>query len=634
MGLLAARAGRSTLIVSTDPAPSLGDALEQRLTRRPRPVRGVPRLEAVEVDAPAALAEWLAGRRARLEAIALRGTWLDRDDVTRLLRLSLPGIDEIAGLLQIGGFAASGRYEHIIVDTAPTGHLLRMLGMPAILEAVAELFDRMQAKHRTMVEALGGGWTPDDADALLYEIDAEARRLGALLRDPRRCRMTWITLPERLATEETIDALRALGEQHIMVDRVIVNRMTPAPRRSCPWCERRRSLERQAIRVLSRRLEGSNAVIGSVPAVLTEPRGIRALRGIARQLAGRPMRVAARPAGRGRLIATVDTAGASLPLREIVPPGAALVLFGGKGGVGKTTCAAAAALAVARSAPGRRVLLLSADPAHSLGDALATPVSNLPRRLAGGPPNLLVRELAAAEAFEVLRARFARGVDELVLRIGGSAGDGQAFRDLLDLAPPGVDELVAILDVTETLSGGDGPAAADLVLVDTAPTGHALRLLAMPALVHDWVKAMMAILLKYQTVTGLGDLGAALLRLSRGLGRLRTLLGDARRTRFVVVTRAAALPRVETARLLDRLDAASIAAPLIIVNAVGAGPCVRCQAERAQQRTELRALARSLSRRPGPLLLLAPAIAPPPTGQTSLHQFFQRWRRFAGPVRG
>ena len=74
----------------------------------------------------------------------------------------------------------------------------------------------------------------------------------------------------------------------------------------------------------------------------------------------------------------------------------------------------------------------------------------------------------------------------------------------------------------------------------------------MPALVHDWVKAVMAILLKYQPVIGVGELGAVLLRLSQGLGRLRALLTDPARTRFVVVTRPAALPRAETVRLAAR----------------------------------------------------------------------------------
>ena len=137
MGVSAARAGHRTLVVSTDPAPSLGDALRQPLGASPRRVKGISRLEAVEVDAPAALERWIAARRELLEEIALRGTWLDRDDVARLLRLSLPGIDEIAALLELADFSASGKYDCLIVDTAPTGHMLRMLAMPALLGGMA-----------------------------------------------------------------------------------------------------------------------------------------------------------------------------------------------------------------------------------------------------------------------------------------------------------------------------------------------------------------------------------------------------------------------------------------------------------------------------------------------------------------
>jgi arsenite-transporting ATPase len=635
MGLLAARTGRTTLIVSTDPAPSLGDALKQRLTRVPRPVHGVAHLHAVEVDAARALASWLERRRALLEQIALRGTWLDADDVARLLRLSLPGIDEIAGLLQLGEFAHSGRYDHIIVDTAPTGHLLRMLGMPAVLEGLALVFDRMQAKHRTMVEALRGRWTPDAADALLRGIDEQARRLGAILRDPTRCLVGWVTLPERMAIEETSDALRVLNGQHITVDRVIVNRITPPPRTPCRWCAGRRRIEREAFVALEQRVEMTGLAIGTLPAVEREPRGIASLRALGRHLekrGGRPSRRAGRFAP---FTASLPTGAEPVEATAIVPGGTGLVLFGGKGGVGKTTCAAAAAIDVALSSPDLRVLLLSADPAHSVGDVLDAPVCDDPHPIPGGPPNLLVRELDAGKAFAALRDRLAEGIEDLFLRVGGSAADRQAMRDVLELAPPGVDELAAIIDVTEALDGTGSAPRCDLIVIDTAPTGHAFRLLEMPGLVHDWVRTVMAILLKYEPVVRIGALGAVLLRLSKGLGRLRALLGDAARTRFVVVTRAAALPRAETVRLLERLHAASIAAPLVIVNAVGAGTCSRCRGERRRQQEEVLALARKLTRRGAskPLLLLAPAMVPPPSGAPSLRGFLRQWRTSPGSGR-
>ena len=134
IAVTSAAAGHRTLVISTDPAPSLGDVFEQRLSGVPRRVplpHGV--LYAVEIDAARALERWLSVRRESFERIVLRGTWLDREDVSRLLRLSLPGIDELAALLEIERIAHAGRYESVVVDTAPTGHTLRMLTMPQSL---------------------------------------------------------------------------------------------------------------------------------------------------------------------------------------------------------------------------------------------------------------------------------------------------------------------------------------------------------------------------------------------------------------------------------------------------------------------------------------------------------------------
>jgi len=439
-------------------------------------------------------------------------------------------------------------------------------------------------------------------------------------------------LPEAMAIQETDDGLRALDEERIAVDRVIVNRMTPAPGRPCDWCDGRRRLERTALQALRRRLRNSDVIISSVPASVAEPRGTRALTAVARHLS---REIGAQPpprAGRRRrLVAPLAVTSSVLERSALLPAGTALVLVGGKGGVGKTTCAAALAIDTAVRSPDRRVLLLSTDPAHSLGDVLRQDVADDPRPIPGGPANVSVRELDASRGFAALRDRFARGIEELMQRVGGSAGDRQVLHDLLDLAPPGVDELVAIVEVIEALDVDAGPAAVDLIVIDTAPTGHALRLLEMPALFHDWVKAVMGILLKYQPVIGVGDLGAALLRLSRGLGQLRALLTDAARTRFMVVTRAAALPRAETVRLLARLDAAGIAVPIVLVNAVGAGTCPRCRAEGARHYKEISALARGLPtvRGTSPSLILAPATTPPPSGWRDLRSFFGEWRRLA-----
>src|SRR5262249_34974841 len=157
--------------------------------------------------------------------------------------------------------------------------------------------------------------------------------------------------------------------------------------------------------------------------------------------------------------------------------------FGGKGGVGKTTVSAAAALHLARAHPDRRVLLLSTDPAHSLADVFA--VRGNIARPDGAPRNLTIRELDAARAFAERRQQNELALGEVASAFGASAGGesasgitvrgpSAAASRLIELAPPGIDELFGMLSVVEARD------AYDLVVVDTAPTGHALRLLEMP----------------------------------------------------------------------------------------------------------------------------------------------------------
>ena len=627
MAIAAALGGSRTLVISTDPAPSLGDALKRRLHGEPTriPLRRA-RLDAVEVHAAAALERWIDVRRDALEQIALRGTWLDHEDIARLLRLSLPGIDELAALFEIVRFGALGRYDLIVVDTAPTGHTLRMLAMPDTLRAVARVFDAMQSKHRVMVEALRGSWSPDAEDAVIDELDRDGRELRALLRDPERVRMSLVTLPEPMAVEETADAAAALRAAEIPLAGVLVNRVTPRRERACGWCDRRREMDRRTVAAIRRRLRGVALV--EVAARNPEPIGTRALGEIGREIQARSAQVPAR-ARRvdGRWRAPLGRA-TRANLLSFLPPGdTRLVLFGGKGGVGKTTCAAAAAIAIARQVPLRRVLIVSTDPAHSLADALGSPLADVAVRVRNAPPNLLAREMDASAGFRAVRARYAEAVDELFDRLsrGGAVGldaghDRRVMQGLIDLAPPGIDELAGVIEVTDTIESHTN----DLVIMDTAPSGHALRLLEMPALVQDWTKALMSILLKYQPVVRLGEFGATLVKLSQGLGRLRALLADPHRAAFIVVTRGAALPRAETMRLLASLAGMRVHVPVVIVNAVGRGTCHACRDEARAEAREIAALQRELgNRRP---TILAPAELPPPHAPARLRGWYGQWR--------
>jgi arsenite-transporting ATPase len=583
-------------------------------------------LYAAEIDGPAALDRWLATRRRVLEQIALRGTWLDAEDVSTLLRLSLPGVDEMAALLEIARFGNDRRFDLIIVDTAPTGHTLRMLTMPEMLRRVAAVFDRMQAKHRVMVEALTGAYVADHADALIADIDRQGGDLAALLRDGESTRVSWVTLPEGLSVEETLPAATALADGRIPLRDVIVNRLTPPAPDRCRWCAARRAIEVRSVARLRAGLPHVPTI--EVAARATEPRGVRMLKEI-----GSEIEAARRVLGFHARSAEVPRAPIVSPLLHATPPAlferpaSRVVLFGGKGGVGKTTCAAATALLLAATSD-RPVLLLSTDPAHSLGDVLGQPIGDIPRRLRGGPANLTVREIDAAGELDRIRARYAEGIDALfdrLVRRTSSAvqidvrRDREAMQGLIELAPPGIDELAAVVEVVDAIQTD----AVHTLVIDTAPTGHALRLLEMPELVHDWTKALMSILLKYQPLTGIEEFGPALVTLSQGLGRLRALLTDPSKTSFIVVTRGAALPREETADLMRQLARLKIDVPTVVINAVGRGTCRRCRSEARVEQRHIKAMSREI---PGPAsIVIAPAELPPPQGPTSLRRWAKRW---------
>ncbi|HEX2224581.1 MAG TPA: TRC40/GET3/ArsA family transport-energizing ATPase, partial [Thermoanaerobaculia bacterium] len=474
----------------------------------------------------------------------------------------------------------------------------------------------------------GGGYRRDSADALVEEIEREGKALEESLHDPARATVVWVTLPEALPVAETRDAVAALEGEGIPVREILVNRVTPEEAESCPVCRERRLAEMGAIEEIREAFAGRE--LRFLPAQEREPRGLAALRrlgapgscGMAGWLEGALSRASAR--GRVGDGAFEDAGkGATAPswFERFAPPGARLLLFGGKGGVGKTTCAAATALTLAQEQPERRLLLISTDPAHSLGDALATPMGDEARPVPGAPPGLRVRELDAARVFAAWRDRHRETVGEA---LGSFSSEGEALAaDLLDAPPPGLDELVALSTLLDAVLG-PGAAPIDLVIVDTAPTGHALRLLEMPALALAWDHAMLSLLLKYREAVGLGDLAAELVELSRSLKRFQALLADPARTRFVAVTRAAELPRRETVRLLDALRELSIEVPAVVVNATTqTNPdCRFCAAAGGLQKREVRALAAAVECD----IIETPAVYPPPRGAAALAAWARTWK--------
>src|SRR5262249_21057498 len=267
-------------------------------------------LTAVELDAPRAFARWLGDHRAALGDVLEHGTWLDRDDVDSLLDLALPGVDELVGLLEIGRLARAGPtrrpgaaeqgsarhaekapavatpYDLVVVDTAPTGHTLRLLAAPRTVAAVATLLDDLQAEHRVIRQQLARAGRPEAADRLIELLAAQAEELAQPLRASGRTPFHWVTLPEALSVAESEDGVRALDVFGIAINCIVVNRVTPGGD-PCPICDRRRADERRIMADVRRRLARGRH-LRVVSASGHEPRGVRALASVGRALLATP----------------------------------------------------------------------------------------------------------------------------------------------------------------------------------------------------------------------------------------------------------------------------------------------------------------------------------------------------------
>jgi arsenite-transporting ATPase len=318
--------------------------------------------------------------------------------------------------------------------------------------------------------------------------------------------------------------------------------------------------------------------------------------------------------------------GAGTPAESLAPlRGVRLIFVAGKGGVGKSTVASTLALRLARANANDPILLLSTDPAHSLGDALGQPLGDRPEAIRGGPANLRVREVDAAQALKSRRVRLEAALDEIgrAVGVGGIAGGERGAAALLDLAPPGIDELfglVSLIDASEEFAR---------VVIDTAPTGHALRLLETPDAAASWVRLLMQVLLKYRAIVRPGQLASELVDLSRSLRTLQERLRNPSDTVFIVVARAARVPAAETVRLAGRLRRLRLAPRLVVVNAMTLAPgrCPRCRANaRVEQREAARLGRQALCRRGRCVIIHTPLAAPPMKGAAALEQWGATWR--------
>jgi arsenite-transporting ATPase len=248
--------GQETLLVSTDPAHSLSDSLGVALESDPTPVRD--RLHAAEIDPETRTPVYEQMFSTLAGEFEEAGLPLDPEDVEELFAAGIaPGSDEIAALDVVMEFAESERWDYVVLDTAPTGHTLRLLQLPEVIETVMEKTMDVRGDVRRMADSArrmffgptysAFGRREDDPDDEFAALRARMEYAGEVLRDPERTEFRVVLVPEAMAISETDRLVDRLAEFEVPVGRLVVNRVLTDVDESCDRCRTRRDLHRQRL---------------------------------------------------------------------------------------------------------------------------------------------------------------------------------------------------------------------------------------------------------------------------------------------------------------------------------------------------------------------------------------------------
>ena len=487
-----ADAGKRVLLVSTDPASNLDEVLQTKLSNHPTAVAAVPNLFAMNLDPQAIAAEYrermIGPYRTLLPPAAVASM---EEQFSGSCTLEIATFDEFSKLL--GNPQETAGFDHVLFDTAPTGHTLRLLTLPSAWSG----FMQTNTTGTSCLGPLAGLQTQQQ----LY-LDT-VRALG----DPQSTTLILVTRPEQTALREagrTGQELVGLGirNQHLVVNGVFqaAGPADPIAVAMQRRCERALETLPEFLRGLPRSL---------VPFLANGVLGVESLRRFGQTETLVPLG----PIGEG---ASPKLATLGDLLEELAEPGHGVILAMGKGGVGKTTVAAAVAVGLAER--GARVHLSTTDPAAHL---LAT--------LAG-------EELAHLTVSRIDPEVETRKYTAEVMQSAGAGLDASG-RELLaeDLRSPCTEEIAVFRAFAQAVAGG----TQQFVVLDTAPTGHTILLLDAALAYHREVTRQSS-------------------QMPESVEQLLPRLRDPRFTRVLLVTLPEATPVHEAAQLQQDLRRAEI----------------------------------------------------------------------------
>lgn len=516
-----ALSGKKTLIVTTDPASNLADVFEQEIGHKITPIKGIDKLYAMEIDPDEATREY------KERIIAPFREAMPEDVIASIdEQLSGPCTTEVASFDRFIDFMEGDEYDIIVFDTAPTGHTIRLLELPVDWSKHIE-----EASKGTGQTCLGPVQT-------IQESKDKYDRATALLRNPERTSFIFVMRPEELSLYETIRASKELETLGIKAGEVIINGILPEEVCEIEFFRKKYEAQQKVIKL------AENEIATSKRYMLlrdNEVKGIEALKGVARELFN-----GVKPDFTIKSEQHLRPQGPDLVKPDLthllLPKGQTKSLFfTGKGGVGKTTISCITALYTAQR--GFKTLLVTTDPAAHIGEVLGVEIGSEPIAVT---ENLFAVMVDQVEAFKEYKER-------VLNEARGKYSEDMILAMEEELNSPCTEEMAAFDKFVQFIESRD----YDVIVFDTAPTGHTLRLLSLP---FDYAKQVELMVSAQQ---------AEIKESSQNRFReIINILKDKERTIFSLVLYPESTPIIESYRAMLDLRDAGIETQLVVANMI------------------------------------------------------------------
>lgn len=516
-----ANEGKKVLIVTTDPASNLGDVFEQEIGHKITPIKGVKNLSAMEIDPEEATKEYkerIVGPFREIMPV----------DVVASLeeQFNSPCTTEMASFDRFVDFMETDDDDVIVFDTAPTGHTIRLLELPVDW-----------SKH-IEESAKGSGQTCLGPVQAIQESKNKYDRAAALLRDSERTTFVFVMRPEELSLYETVRASKELETIGIRSGEIIINGVLPEGVCDIEFFRRKYDSQQE---IISKTNEIFTARKRCMPLRDGEVKGIDALSDVALQLFdGKKGTISPKlemPYPSDFVIERPDVRRLWLPEN-----GTKRIFITGKGGVGKTTLSCIIALYVSQK--GFKTLLVTTDPAAHTGNVLGEKVSGEPSKIT---EHLYAVIIDQEEAFKEYKGRVLKEAE-------GKYSDDMLSAMEEELNSPCTQEMAAFERFAQFIESRD----YNVVIFDTAPTGHTLRLLGLP---FDYARQV-------EMMVSTGDGVEAKAESQNRFHNIIAMLKDKTHTVFGVILYPEYTPIVESYRAMLDLRNAGIETQFVVANMI------------------------------------------------------------------